>query len=155
MITVCATHGLALKGSHMMTSEFCVAVHALVYLNHKAATLSSEALAENICTHPARVRKVMARLKKAGLVQTKEGADGGYLFALAPSAVSLRQIGEAVGAQFVSSSWHSGSTDMECLVASGMAAVMDDLLNGLNETCKKQLEQITVLDIDQKIFAKR
>ena len=47
-----------------MTSDYCVAVHALVYLNHKAKVLSSEELAENICTNPARVRKVMAKLKK-------------------------------------------------------------------------------------------
>ena len=46
-----------------MTSEFAIAVHALVYLNHKGETVSSEALAENICTNPARVRKVMAKLK--------------------------------------------------------------------------------------------
>lgn len=35
-----------------MTSDYCVAVHALVYLNHKAKVLSSEELAENICTNP-------------------------------------------------------------------------------------------------------
>ncbi|MFR5902988.1 MAG: transcriptional regulator, partial [Neglectibacter timonensis] len=35
-----------------MTSEFTIAVHALVYLNHKAQLLSSEALAKNICTNP-------------------------------------------------------------------------------------------------------
>ena len=77
-----------------MTSEFAIAVHALVYLNHKGETVSSEALAENICTNPARVRKVMAKLKKAGLVATKEGVDGGYHFIKAPAEVTLRRIDE-------------------------------------------------------------
>ena len=63
-----------------MTSEFGMAVHALTFLNHKGEIVSSEALAKNICTNPARVRKVMAKLKKAGLVDTKEGLEGGYLF---------------------------------------------------------------------------
>ena len=49
-----------------MNSDFIVAVHALVYLNHKADIVSSEALAKNICTNAARVRKVMAPLKRAG-----------------------------------------------------------------------------------------
>ena len=31
-----------------MTSEFAIAVHALVYLNHKQETLASEELAKNI-----------------------------------------------------------------------------------------------------------
>ena len=72
-----------------MTSEFAVAVHALVFLNHKGDTQSSEAVAENVCTNPARVRKVMARLKRAGLVQTKEGLDGGYHFIKDPARVDL------------------------------------------------------------------
>ena len=42
-----------------MQSDFSVAVHALVYLSVKGCTLSSDALADNICTHAARVRKVM------------------------------------------------------------------------------------------------
>ena len=64
-----------------MNSDFIVAVHALVYLNHKADIVSSEALAKNICTNAARVRKVMAPLKRAGFVTTREGNVGGYRFA--------------------------------------------------------------------------
>ena len=56
-----------------MTSEFSVAVHALVFLNHKGGYLPSELLADNICTNPARVRKIMAQLKKAGLPETRHG----------------------------------------------------------------------------------
>ena len=36
-----------------MTSEFGMAVHALTFLNHKGEMVSSEVLAENICTNPA------------------------------------------------------------------------------------------------------
>ena len=48
-----------------MTAEFTVAVHALVYLHHRGGWLSSEELAQNVCTNPARIRKIMAKLKKA------------------------------------------------------------------------------------------
>ena len=135
-----------------MTSEFGIAVHALVYLNHKARTLSSEELAKNICTNSARVRKVMASLKKAGLVTTKEGIDGGYSFSLSPEKVSLRRISEAVNACFVSAAWRSGDIDMKCLIASGMADIMDGIYGELDTLCKNRLEQISVKDIDQKIF---
>ena len=37
-----------------MKSDFSVAVHALVYLSVKGCTLSSDALADNICTNAAR-----------------------------------------------------------------------------------------------------
>lgn len=135
-----------------MTGEFGIGVHALVFLNHKAVTLSSEALAENICTNPARVRKVMAKLKKAGLVETKEGADGGYLFTLPPEEVSLAQVSAALEVRFVSVSWKSGDTDMECLVASGMGGIMDGIYRDLNQLCQERLRKITIADIDAKIF---
>ena len=135
-----------------MNSDFCVAVHALVFLNHKASTLSSETLAQNICTHPARVRRVMARLKKAGLVHTKEGADGGYQFLLSPDGVTLRQVADALDLSFVSASWHSGDADKKCLVASGMGGIMDDIFARLDARCRETLGEITIGHIDRRIF---
>ena len=135
-----------------MTSEFAIAVHALVYLNHKGETVSSEALAENICTNPARVRKVMAKLKKAGLVATKEGVEGGYHFIKAPAEVTLRRIDEAVDVRLVSACWKPGDRDKACLVASGMGDIMDDIYSDLDELCRRRLGEITIADIDRKIF---
>ena len=135
-----------------MTSEFAIAVHALVYLNHKGETVSSEALAENICTNPARVRKVMAKLKKAGLVATKEGVDGGYHFIKAPAEVTLRRIDEAVYVRMVSACWKPGDREKACLVASGMGDIMDDIYSDLDELCRRRLGEITIADIDRKIF---
>ena len=135
-----------------MTSDYCVAVHALVYLNHKAKVLSSEELAENICTNPARVRKVMAKLKKAGFVKTKEGSEPGYLFDQDADQVTLDQIAQALEIRFVDTAWKSGDTDMKCLVASGMAGLMDEIFDDLNEQCRKRLKEITIGTLDHRIF---
>ncbi|MEG2329856.1 Rrf2 family transcriptional regulator [Anaerorhabdus sp.] len=51
-----------------MNSDLVVGIHAMVFLHHKKGTISSESLADNICTNPARVRRVMAKLKKAGII---------------------------------------------------------------------------------------
>lgn len=135
-----------------MTSEFNVAVHALVYLHHKNKTVSSEELAENICTNPARVRKVLSKLRKADLVVTKEGAEGGYQFVLDAEKVTLGDVGDALDLVYVSAGWKSGDTDMDCLVASGMAAVMDDIYGNLNAVCRRYLNRLTIHDIDAVIF---
>ena len=135
-----------------MTSDYCVAVHALVYLNHKAKVLSSEELAENICTNPARVRKVMAKLKKAGFVKTKEGSEGGYLFDQDADRVTLDQIAQALEIRFVDTAWKSGDTDMKCLVASGMAGLMDEIFDDLNEQCRKRLKEIPIGTLDHRIL---
>ncbi|MDO4269310.1 MAG: Rrf2 family transcriptional regulator [Eubacteriales bacterium] len=138
-----------------MTGTFALAVHALVYLHHKNTTLSSEALAENICTNPARVRKVMAQLKKAGLVSTKEGSEGGYTPLGDTARVTLAQVAEAVDASFVSAVWRPGSVDMNCLVASGMAGVLDGIYADLDMLCKQRLRQLTIGDLEKQIFSGR
>lgn len=137
-----------------MTGEFSLAVHALVYLHHKGTTLSSEALAENICTNPARVRKIMALLKRAGLLATKGGAEGGYSLVGDGGEITLRQVAEAVRVSFVSASWKSGSIDMECLVASGMGAALDGIYDELDAMCYQRLDTITIESVEQAVFAR-
>lgn len=52
----------------------------------------------------------------------------------------------------VKTSWHSGNIDMPCLVASGMAGVMDGIYGNLNKIGKQYLESITIKDIEEQIF---
>lgn len=136
-----------------MNSDFTVAVHALVYLSHRGCTLSSEQLAENICTNPVRVRKILSKLVKAGLVQPREGAEGGYRLARSAEDIPLSVVSDALGLAFVASSWHSGSPEMECLIASGMAGLMDRLYGELNELCRSHLSQRTIKDLEREIFS--
>lgn len=134
-----------------MTSEFCVAVHALAYLNRHPWTVSSETLAENICTNPARVRRVLAGLKKAGFVETREGAEGGYRLCRPPEEIALSGVAKALSVQFVGSSWRSGDPDMACLIASGMAGLMDGLYGELDRLCYQRLDALTLDDIDRRL----
>ena len=135
-----------------MDSSFNLAVHALVCLSHSGRALSSEALAENICTNPTRVRRVMAGLKKAGMVETREGLDGGYRLAADPASLTLRQVAEAVNTRFVDCAWHSGDIDRDCAICSGMAGVMDTLYRNMNEQCAAYLSRLTVADIEKELF---
>lgn len=138
-----------------MKSEFIVAVHAMVFLHHKGVTVSSETLSENICTHPARVRQVMAKLKKAGLVETCEGGQkGGYSY-LKTERVTLGQIAGALDTQFVQTSWRSGGKEMKCQVASGMAGYIDGLYGELNRQCREYLSTITIADVERALFDKK
>lgn len=135
-----------------MTGDFGVAVHALVFLSHKHDCVNSEQLSRNICTNPARVRKIMAKLKSSGLLETREGFDGGYQFTKDPKEVTLRQIAESVDAKFVSVSKSSGDVDMDCQIASGIGPIMDRIYDRLDETCRDSLAEITLSHIDQSIF---
>ena len=108
-----------------MKSDFIVAVHALVYLTHLGTLVSSDELARNICTNPVRVRKIMGKLKKLGLVETKEGHVGGYAAVSGTEKATLLTIADGLGISFVDTKWRSGTEDMDCFISSGMSLVFD------------------------------
>lgn len=135
-----------------MTSEFAIAVHTLIFLNHKGDCQSSDKIAENVCTNPARVRKVLSKLKKASLVLTREGIGGGYYFKEEPESVTLEDICRAVGEVPISVTKKTGDIDMKCQIASGMGAIMDGIYEEMNELCYEKLKEITISQIDEKIF---
>lgn len=135
-----------------MNSDFDVAVHAMVFLHHKGTTLRSEELAENVCTNPGRIRRVMAQLKKAGLIDTREGRfAGGYSYEKT-RRVTLGEIGRALGVKFVDVGWHSGGAEMKCKIASGMAGYMDGLYAELNRRCMEYLDTITIAEVEHTFF---
>lgn len=139
-----------------MNSDFNIAVHALVYLSHKACSLTSSELAENVCANPARVRKVLSSLKRAGLVEAKEGgAGGGYCIGRRALEITLEDVSDALEVCFVSTSWKSGDPHMDCLVASGMADIMDEIYSRLDRECKENLRSVTIADIEKKIFSRK
>ncbi len=135
-----------------MNSDFSVAVHALVCLNYRGCSLSSEELAANICTNPARVRKIMAKLGHADLVGTREGLEGGYKLCLPGARITLAQISRALELRFVCTGWKSGDPQNPCRIASGMGPLMDELYDHLDGMCKSWLETITVEQVQQKLL---
>lgn len=135
-----------------MNSDFIVGVHALVYLHHKQAILSSEELAENICTNPVRIRRVMAKLNKAGLSESHRGhVNGGYCCSNA-ECITLAQVAAAFDGQFVDANWRSGSDHINCMISSGMGGYMDNLYGQMNSLCMNHLDSITIADVECQLF---
>lgn len=132
-------------------SEFVIALHALVFLAHTNGSFSSEELSENLCTNSVRIRKVMSKCKRAGLITTKAGVNGGYSISRPGSEINIKQIYDAVGIPILESKWHSGSVDSECLIASSMAEYIDYLFGYLNNEMACLLECITLDKVEEKL----
>lgn len=138
-----------------MNGDFCLATHAVVYLNHVRTPKSSESLAKNICTHPARVRRVLAKLCKGGILNSCEsGKSRGYEFTLDEKEVTLFDIAKCLNVDFVQSKWLSGDKDMDCPISSSMNSVMGKVYFDLNELCYQRLQSITIAQINKEIFNK-
>ena len=134
-----------------MTGEFGIAIHALVFLNRKQAIICSDLFAKSVCTNPARVRKVLAKLKAAKLVGAKEGPEGGYFMVLPAEEITLDRVMIALKLEPVSCSYGGADTDVKCAIASGMADAMEHLRASLNACCTQHLSTVTIADIDAEI----
>ena len=134
-----------------MTAEFALAIHGLVYLHHRGKMITSEELAKNICTNPARVRKVMAKLHKAGLINASEGKGSGYLMSENGCSINLLQVLIALSEMPVTQKWRSGEIDRPCQISSGMAEVMDAVYSEMNSCCCDYLAARTIADIDMQL----
>jgi len=136
-----------------MNSEFIIAVHSLVFLaytNDRMAT--SDTIAYNVSTHPARVRKVMGCLRKHGFVSTKEGLGGGYQLDCEPDRVTLADVYRAMCPGAIKPSWSSGHPDDEfCMVAGNIKCVMDDIFTGAERQLELYFAGLTVSDVLDRI----
>ncbi|MBD2845911.1 Rrf2 family transcriptional regulator [Paenibacillus sp. IB182496] len=131
-----------------MNSEFTIAVHSLVFLAYLPERMaSSETIADNVCTHAARVRKIMGCLRRAGIVETREGTRGGYRMVAAPQTVSLGAIYRVMAGGSLTPSWCSGSPDMDCVVSSNMQEVMHNIFGAAEKHLEAYFGQITIADV--------
>ena len=65
------------------------------------------------------------------------------------------RLAEALYIRFVDASWRSGDSDMSCLIASGMAEVMNGIYLELNGLCRDKLKQITVGEVEKQLFSRK
>lgn len=135
-----------------MNSDFTIAVHSLVYLAYLPEHMaSSDTIAKNVCTNPARIRKIMSSLRKNGYVKTKEGIGGGYLLACNPQEVTLADIFRTVSQGSLKPHWCTGDPEQKCLVSSNTQSVMDEIINEAEHFFEKYLEKNTIVSVLEKI----
>lgn len=137
-----------------MNSEFTIAVHSLVflaYLPEKMAT--SDLIASNVGTHSVRIRKIMSGLRRSGLVDTREGAGGGYRLTADITAVTLADVYRILAQGSLIPNWCSGDPEMDCIVGSNMNHVMHNIFCTAEKQLEAHFQQITIHDVLQNIRA--
>jgi Rrf2 family transcriptional regulator, repressor of oqxAB len=75
---------------------FSVAVQALVVLAETDGPCSSSAMAQDLKAHAVYLRRVLAQLVRANLIQAREGRDGGYRLARSPEHITLAEVYQVV-----------------------------------------------------------
>jgi Rrf2 family protein len=87
--------------SDLTSTRFAVGVHLLTLLSNapEGMTTSSEEMAGSVGSNPVHVRRVLGRLREAGLVTSRPGVGGGWRLARTPSAITLGDVWRAVRAE--------------------------------------------------------
>lgn len=138
-----------------MNSEFTIAVHCLLYLSHlKCKQANSEQIAASVSTHPARVRKVLAVLRKEHYVTTKEGAGGGYQLNLPLQEITLGDLYRIFARGALRSGWCSGSEDSACRISSKIQPAMEVILIGGEERLESYFSGIRLSEVQRLIDGK-
>lgn len=73
-----------------------MAVQALVVLAETDGPCSSSTLAQDLQAHAVFLRRVLAHLVRANLIQAREGRDGGYRLARSAEQITLAEVYQAV-----------------------------------------------------------
>lgn len=80
-----------------MNARFQIAIHILTLLDKaEGELLSSDYIAGSLNTNPALVRKEISNLRNHGLIDSKEGKNGGYALGLPANKISLAYVFKTV-----------------------------------------------------------
>jgi Rrf2 family transcriptional repressor of oqxAB len=78
---------------------FGYALQSLVYLAQRSefdSRCPSGEIADIVCTEATLMRRILARLAKANIVEAREGRDGGYFLRKSPETITLAEVYRAL-----------------------------------------------------------
>jgi Rrf2 family protein len=135
--------------------QFPIAVHLLAVLGFcRGRDMTSAHLAGSVNTSPSFVRRVLAKLSRAGLVETATGKAGACWLAKAPGDISLLDIYEAVDAP-KAFSIHSYREQKVCPVSCSIKAVLEKVLCQTQKAMEASLRETSLAQIITEIKKKK
>jgi Rrf2 family protein len=136
------------------SSRFAVAVHVLALLAMDGEQLiTSEYIAGSVNTNPVVIRRILGRLREAGLVIAQSGVGGGASLVRRPERITLLDVYQAVEAGDVFS-FHPRSPNPHCVCGRHIQAVLGKVFSKAEAAMEKVLAEVTVAQIMQEIEAR-
>ena len=129
-----------------MDTKFSVAVHVLILVSESPTPINSDQMAMSIGTNASYVRKILALLKKAGIVDGHRGISG-YTLMITPEQLTLLQIYQAVMEEPKPHllDIHQNPSD-RCIVGRHIRPVLSGMFAGLEDAFANALAEKTLAD---------
>jgi Rrf2 family protein len=130
-----------------VNTQFSIAVHMMAGLAYRCDKDTTSAhLAMSVNTSPSFVRRTLAKLSKAGLVETATGKAGACWLAKNAKDISLLDIYEAVNAP-KAFSIHEYTEQKQCLVSCHIKDALDKALAKTQQAMEASLGDISLAQI--------
>jgi len=127
--------------------QFSIAVHLMAGLACGCdKDLTSGVLAKSVNTSPSFVRRILAKLSKAGLVETVTGKGGKCWLARNPKGISLLDIYRAVDAPGVFSI-HDYVEQKSCYVSCRIKGALENARATTQQALELSLSQISLAQV--------
>jgi Rrf2 family protein len=127
-----------------VNTQFSIAAHIMACLAHAGGgEINSADIAESVNTSASFVRRILARLSKAGLVMTATGKGGACWLARPAGAISLLEVYRAIGAP-KAFAIHQYPVEKSCTVSCHIKAALSGVLDETQEALERRLRRISL-----------
>ena len=129
-----------------MDIKFSVAVHVMILISESPTPINSEQMAESVGTNASYIRKILALLKKAEIVDGHRGISG-YSLTVAPEQLTLLQVYQAVmeESKIHLLDIHQNPSD-QCIVGQHIRPVLTDMFTDMEEAFSRTLAGKTLAE---------
>jgi len=139
------------------SSRFVVATHVMVAMaafklaSGKYQAFKSDFISNSVNTNPVVIRRILGLLRKAGLVTSQTGPEGGSKLARNPEKITLLEIYDAVeeGCLF---HLHYRDPNQQCPIGYNIQDVLSGVFSDAERAIKNVLSEKTVADIARDIM---
>ena len=129
-------------------SEYAVTAVLDMSLNADKGPIHVRAIARRQAIPVRFLEQVMASLKKAGLVESIRGSQGGYVLSRDPKAINVAQIVEAIEGPITPMDCTNGTFEYRCLQMNG--SVIKDVWEDVRKAITGVLSTVSIEDMRKR-----
>ena len=131
--------------------QYTIAIHICIFMSyHREDLYSSTYLSESVHTNPVVIRRLVSKLREAGIVGSVAGSVGGFYLTRPASKITLWEIYLAVNekAQF-----YQPKPNPTCVVSRNLSYLLSQPYADAELSMKKVLHKTTIKVLTEKLRA--
>lgn len=133
-------------------SRLSVALHALLHVAEHPSPVTSATLGEKMRANPVVIRRTMAGLRDAGLVESTKGHGGGWRVTQSLGEISLLDVYRALG-EPVLIQQHRAIRKPECLVEQAVARTLEHTFRDAEDHILRRFGRMKLAELSSAFHA--